>query len=97
MLTSLGRPDSLLNCNGLVWGLARAYDWGVNSIHGIQVSCGTQCATNYPLPVAIGASFNRTLVKALGQMMAVELRALRLEVRAPTTAPMSLYRPIASL
>lgn len=58
----------------------RAYDWGVNSIHGDQVSCGTNCATNYPLPVAIGAAFNRTLVRALGRMMGVELRALRLEV-----------------
>jgi len=56
-----------------------AYDWGVNSIHGDQVSCGTNCATNYPLPVAIGASFNRSLVVALGRMMGVELRALRLE------------------
>ena len=42
-----------------------AYDWGVNSIHGDQVSCGTNCATNYPLPVAIGASFNMTLVRVV--------------------------------
>ena len=56
-----------------------AYDWGVNSIHGIQVSCGTNCATNYPLPVAIGAAFNMTMVEDLSRMMAVELRALRLE------------------
>ena len=56
-----------------------AYDWGVNSIHGDQVSCGTHCATNYPLPVAIGASFNTSLVEALAHMMGVELRALRLE------------------
>ena len=56
-----------------------AYDWGVNSIHGIQTSCGTRCATNYPLPVAIGATFNMSLVQSLSRMMAVELRALRLE------------------
>ena len=56
-----------------------AYDWGVNSIHGDQVGCGTNCATNYPCPVAIGASFNRSLVHSLASMMAVELRALRLE------------------
>ena len=42
-----------------------AYDWGVNSIHGDQVSCGTNCATNYPLPNAIGASFNASLVRSL--------------------------------
>ena len=51
----------------------------VNSIHGDQVSCGTNCATNYPLPVAIGASFNMTLVEDLARMMGMELRALRLE------------------
>ena len=56
-----------------------AYDWGVNSIHGIQVSCGANCATNYPLPVAIGAGFNMTMVEELSRMMAIELRALRLE------------------
>jgi len=56
-----------------------AYDWGVNSIHGDQVSCGKHCATNYPLPVAIGASMNMSLVYSLANMMGVELRALRLE------------------
>ena len=43
------------------------------------MSCGTHCATNYPLPVAVGASFNMTMVEALARMMGVELRALRLE------------------
>jgi hypothetical protein len=56
-----------------------AYDWGVNSIHGNQVQCGTRCATNYPLPIGVAASWNRSLVFALSNMMAVELRALRLE------------------
>ena len=57
-----------------------AYDWGVNSIHGDQVSCGSvACATNFPLPMAVGATFNSSLVAALGSMMAKELRALRLE------------------
>ena len=56
-----------------------AYDWGVNSIHGNQVQCGTRCATNYPLPAAVGACWNRSLVYALSNMMAVELRALRLQ------------------
>ena len=56
-----------------------AYDWGVNSIHGDQVSCGTHCATNYPLPSAIGATMNMSLVHGLANMMGVELRALRLE------------------
>ena len=56
-----------------------AYDWGVNSIHGDQVSCGTHCATNYPLPTAIGATMNLSLVHDLANMMGVELRALRLE------------------
>jgi len=56
-----------------------AYDWGVNSIHGTQVACGTRCATNFPLPVAIGAAFNVSMVEALSTMMAVEQRALRLE------------------
>eukprot|EP00039_Didymoeca_costata_P005612 m.83066 g.83066 ORF g.83066 m.83066 type:complete len:896 (-) comp12900_c0_seq1:42-2729(-) len=56
-----------------------AYDWGVNSIHGDQVSCGTSCATNYPLPVAVAAGFNSSMVEELARMMGRELRALRLE------------------
>ena len=55
------------------------YDWGVNSIHGTQVACGSQCATNFPLPVSIGATFNMSLIRNLAHMMAVEQRALRLE------------------
>ena len=55
------------------------YDWGVNSIHGTQVACGAQCATNFPLPASIGATFNMSLIRSLAHMMAVEQRALRLE------------------
>ena len=47
---------------------------------GTQVACDSNsCATNFPLPVAIGASFNMSLVQSLAQMMAIEQRALRLE------------------
>ena len=56
-----------------------AYDWGVNSIHGTQVSCGERCGTNFALPTAVGASFNTSLVEGLGRMQATEQRALRLE------------------
>ena len=56
-----------------------AYDWGVNSIHGIQTTCGENCATNYPTPMAMGATFDLELIKRLSNMMAVELRALRRE------------------
>ena len=62
----------------------------------MQVACGTHCATNYPLPVAVGASFNMTLVHALAHMMGVELRALRLEHSCEKHVPMSGTEPPSS-
>ena len=58
-----------------------SYDWGVNSLHGAQVTCPAsvpRCATNYPTPAALGASFDVALIEDLARMQAVEIRALRL-------------------
>ena len=58
------------------------YDWGLNCIHGVQSSCvndsttgKTYCPTYFPDPVNLGASFNRSMWRAMGEMIGVETRA----------------------
>ena len=57
------------------------YDWGANCIHGVQSRCDAsgRCATSYPNPNHMGASFNRSIWRGMGEIMGVELRALWLE------------------
>lgn len=55
------------------------YDWGVNCIHGVQTRCGEKCPTSFPNPNALGATFNMSLVKDMGAIIGLELRALWLE------------------
>ena len=57
-----------------------AFDWGLNALHGVQSSCGSaSCATSFPMPNALGATFNTSLVKDMAAVIGVELRALWLE------------------
>eukprot|EP01060_Flectonema_neradi_P008820 TRINITY_DN1630_c0_g1_i6.p1 TRINITY_DN1630_c0_g1~~TRINITY_DN1630_c0_g1_i6.p1 ORF type:complete len:796 (+),score=128.86 TRINITY_DN1630_c0_g1_i6:31-2388(+) len=58
------------------------YDWGLNCIHGVQSSCvndtktgKTYCPTYFPDPVNLGASFNRSMWRTMGEMIGVEARA----------------------
>ena len=57
-----------------------AFDWGGNCIHGVQSECTANgvCATSYPNPNALGATFNRTVWKGMGNTIGVELRAFYL-------------------
>ncbi len=55
------------------------YDWGLNCIHGVQSMCGTHCATSFPSPNALGATFNRDIWLGMAQVIGVETRALWLE------------------
>ena len=57
------------------------YDWGANCIHGVQSRCSPDgvCPTSYPNPNALGATFNRTVWKTMGNQMGVELRSLWLQ------------------
>ena len=59
------------------------YDWGLNSIHGVQSSCvsdassGTvYCPTSFMNPVNFGQSFNKSAMRELGYTIAIESRAL---------------------
>jgi len=58
------------------------YDWGVNCIHGVQTTCGTNakgepaCPTSFPNPNALGASFNSTAWREMGKVIGRELRSL---------------------
>lgn len=55
------------------------YNWGANCVHGVQSKCGTNCATSFPNPINLGATFNQSLVRQMAQVIGIELRALWLE------------------
>jgi hypothetical protein len=57
------------------------YDWGLNSIHGVQSSClsdseGTHCPTSFMNPVNYGNTWNKSHAWVLGYTIAIESRAL---------------------
>jgi hypothetical protein len=66
-ITSLGVPE---------------YDWGLNSIHGTQSSCVsdaqgvTYCPTSFSNPVNFGMTWNKSQARVLGEIIAIESRAL---------------------
>ena len=54
-----------------------AYYWGTNAIHGLRnVEClpSRRCPTSFPTPNALGATFNTTLIEAMGEAIGRELR-----------------------
>ena len=57
------------------------YDWGGNCIHGVQSRCAAdgRCPTSYPNPNALGASFNKTVWRGMGEVIGLELRSLWLQ------------------
>ncbi|GMF17026.1 unnamed protein product [Phytophthora fragariaefolia] len=55
------------------------YNWGANCVHGVQSTCGTNCATSFPNPVNLGAIFDPQAVFDMAQVVGWELRALWLE------------------
>ncbi|TDH70742.1 hypothetical protein CCR75_009328 [Bremia lactucae] len=70
LLTARASPKGNLSSIGLP-----EYNWGANCVHGVQSTCGTNCATSFPNPVNIDprAVFN------MAQVIGRELRALWLE------------------
>ncbi|KAG7342096.1 glycoside hydrolase [Nitzschia inconspicua] len=67
------------------------YDWGANCMHGVQSRCspvriengtvvgGGQCPTSFPNANSLGSTFNKTLWRAMGTVIGLELRALWLQ------------------
>jgi hypothetical protein len=57
------------------------YDWGGNCIHGVQSRCSPdgRCPTSFPNPNFLGASFNKTIWRGMGEIIGVELRSLWLQ------------------
>ena len=58
------------------------YDYGLNSLHGVQSSClsdaqGTvYCPTSFMNPVNFGNTWNKSNARVLGETVAIESRAL---------------------
>lgn len=74
MLTARASPRGNVSALGIP-----EYDWGANCVHGVQSTCGANCATNFPNPVNLGAAFDPELVREMGRVIGWELRALWLE------------------
>lgn len=74
LLTARASPKGNLSSIGLP-----EYNWGANCVHGVQSTCGTNCATSFPNPVNLGAIFDPQAVFDMAQVIGWELRALWLE------------------
>ncbi|GMH92933.1 hypothetical protein TL16_g12494 [Triparma laevis f. inornata] len=81
MMTARQSPDGGVKELGVP-----EYDWGTNCIHGVQSRCTVPdedgpglCATTFPNPIGLGASFNRTLFRSMASVIGLELRALWLQ------------------
>lgn len=56
------------------------YNYGSSCMHGVESRCaGDRCPTSFPNPNLLGATFNRTLWKAIGNSLGLELRSLWLQ------------------
>ncbi|CAH0519105.1 unnamed protein product [Peronospora belbahrii] len=74
LLTARASPYGNMSTIGLP-----EYNWGANCVHGVQSTCGTNCATSFPSPVNMGAIFDPEAVFNMTQVIGWELRALWLE------------------
>ncbi|EEY63638.1 glycoside hydrolase, putative [Phytophthora infestans T30-4] len=74
LLTARASPKGNMSSIGLP-----EYNWGANCVHGVQSTCGTNCATSFPNPVNLGAIFDPRAVFDMAQVVGWELRALWLE------------------
>ncbi|KAE9347208.1 putative exo-1,4-beta-xylosidase [Phytophthora fragariae] len=74
LLTARASPKGNMSSIGLP-----EYNWGANCVHGVQSTCGTNCATSFPNPVNLGAIFDPQAVHDMAQVIGWELRALWLE------------------
>ncbi|KAG2524398.1 hypothetical protein JM16_004994 [Phytophthora kernoviae] len=74
LLTARASPHGNMSTLGLP-----EYNWGANCVHGVQSTCGTNCATSFPNPVNLGAIFDPQVVFDMAQVVGWELRALWLE------------------
>lgn len=74
LLTARASPKGNVSALGLP-----EYNWGANCVHGVQSTCGTNCATSFPNPVNMGAMFDPVAVYEMAQVIGWELRALWLE------------------
>ena len=52
------------------------YQWWTESLHGVLSDCTEdgRCATSYPMPIGIGATFNMKLVKQMASQVSTEGR-----------------------
>ena len=60
-----------------------AYEWWSEALHGVAYSPGVSfadsgdfsCATSFPEPIGLGATFDRLLIRALASVTSTEARA----------------------
>lgn len=58
-----------------------AYQWWTESLHGVLSDCTAdgRCATSYPMPIGIGATFNMKLTKKMASQVSSEGRRFFVE------------------
>ena len=56
-----------------------AYQWWSEALHGVMGLCATRCPTSFPIPTALGATFDMRLVREVGAAISDEARALHNE------------------
>ena len=68
-----------------------AYQWWTESLHGVLSDCTPdgRCATSYPMPIGIGATFNMNLTKK----MASQVSRMRVQVLKPSTCFVNWHFP----
>ncbi len=84
MVGLISSGDSQVSCNMPSLPIDRSdlvlpgYTWLVETNTGVHATClgKGMCPTVFPGPVAMGASFNRTLWRAKGSVIGTEMRAL---------------------
>ena len=76
------KADWLQNGNNDVHELGLpSWEWGAEALHGLQGNCITQgdetrCPTFFPAGPALGSTFNRSLLHAIGVQIGDEVRAM---------------------
>ncbi|HZV18727.1 MAG TPA: glycoside hydrolase family 3 C-terminal domain-containing protein [Sphingobium sp.] len=73
-LTPAEKADQLLNVAPAIPRLGiPAYNWWTESLHG---AIGTLPTTNFPEPIGVAATFDASLVTAIGNVISLEMRGL---------------------
>ena len=94
VVAQMNVSEKVLRLSNTSPGIARlgipAYEWWSEALHGVAGSPGVSfardgnfsCATSFPEPIGLGATFDRYLIRALATVTSTEARAFNNQNRA---------------